>query len=113
MDRDKPFVGAHTPKITLPGDGQPAGIVQGQLALRKGKQYVGRIWLAGDPTAAPVKVSLVWGDGEDQRQTITIDTLAAITRKRRCSSPPAPTPTRAGLKSPPTAAARSTSARFR
>jgi len=77
MDRDKPFVGAHTPKITLPGDGRPAGIVQGALALRKGKQYVGRIWLSGDPKAAPVNVSLVWGDGRDQRQTITIDTIAS------------------------------------
>ncbi len=77
MDRDKPFVGGHTPKITLPGDGQPAGIVQGQLALRKGKQYVGRIWLAGPATAAPVKVSLIWGNGRDQRQTITIDTFTA------------------------------------
>ncbi len=73
MDRDKPFVGAHTPKIMLSGDGQSAGIVQGQLALRKGKQYVGRIWLAGEATAAPIKVSLVWGDGQDQRQTITVD----------------------------------------
>jgi alpha-N-arabinofuranosidase len=77
MDRDKPFVGAHMPKIALPGDGQAAGIVQGQLALRKGRQYVGRIWLAGDPAAAPAKVSLVWGDGPDQRQTIAVDALAA------------------------------------
>ena len=53
MDRDKPFVGAHTPKITLPGDGHPAGIVQGELALRRGKQYVGRIWLSGDSNGWP------------------------------------------------------------
>ncbi len=77
MDRDKPFVGDHTPKITLPGDGQAAGIVQAHLALVKGKQYVGRIWLAGDAKAAPVKVSLVWGDGQDQRQTIAVDAIAA------------------------------------
>jgi len=77
MDRQKPFVGAHTPKIMLTGDGQEAGIVQGQLALRKGKQYVGRIWLAGDAKAGPVKVSLVWGDGQNQRETIAVDTIAA------------------------------------
>jgi alpha-L-arabinofuranosidase len=77
MDRDKPFVGAHTPKIALPGDSHPAGIVQGNLALRQGKQYVGRIWLAGDSTAGPVKVSLVWGDDQEQRQTITVDAIAA------------------------------------
>ena len=74
MDRQKPFVGAHSPKII---GGQGAGIVQNNLALRKGKQYVGRIWLAGDATAVPVKVSLVWGNGNDQWQTITIDSLAA------------------------------------
>jgi alpha-L-arabinofuranosidase len=76
MDRQKPFVGDHTPQILLTGDGQAAGIVQGQLGLRKGKGYIGRIWLAGD-SAAPVTVSLVWGNGQDQRQTVTIDALTA------------------------------------
>ncbi len=76
MDRVKPFVGAQTPKIALPGGGQAAGIVQGQLALRQAKQYIGRIWLAGDRAAAPVQVSLVWGEGADQRQTIAIDAIA-------------------------------------
>jgi alpha-L-arabinofuranosidase len=75
MERDRPFVGAHTPKIAIPGDGQLAGIVQGNLALRKGMQYVGRIWLAGDPMAAPIQVSLVWGDAQDQRQTIAVKAI--------------------------------------
>ena len=70
METSNPFVGEHTPKIAAPG-----GIVQGELALRKGKEYVGRIWLAGDSNAAPVKVSLAWGDGPSDRQTITIDRL--------------------------------------
>ncbi len=69
------FVGNHTPEITLPGDEKPGGIVQGGLGLIKGKAYVGRIWLAGDPQAAPVKVSLVWGEGPGGRQTVTAGKL--------------------------------------
>jgi alpha-N-arabinofuranosidase len=70
MEKTAPFVGSHTPKITAPG-----GMVQGELALRKGRRYVGRIWLAGEAGAAPVKVSLAWGDPPGDRQTITIDIL--------------------------------------
>ena len=80
MDRVNPFVGAQTPKITLPGGGQAAGIVQADLALRKGKQYVGRIWLACDPADMPVTVSLVWGNEPKQRETMCfarLDTIAA------------------------------------
>ncbi|MGA2034198.1 MAG: hypothetical protein ABSG68_18290 [Thermoguttaceae bacterium] len=72
MEKAGAFVGAHSPRIAAPG-----GFAQGALALRKGKHYVGRIWLAGDATAAPVKVGLVWGDGQDARQTIAVDTLSA------------------------------------
>ncbi len=70
MQKANPFVGDHTPSIAAPG-----GIVQGELALRRGKDYVGRIWLSGDPGAAPVRVSLVWGDGPRNRQTVTIPVL--------------------------------------
>jgi alpha-N-arabinofuranosidase len=70
MDAAEPFVGKQSPKITAPG-----GIVQGELGLVRAKPYVGRIWLAGDPDAAPVRVSLVWGDGPNDRQTVTVATL--------------------------------------
>ncbi len=72
MDKASPFVGAHTPQIAAPG-----GIAQGGLALRKGRKYVGRVWLACDAGAAPVKVSLAWGDGPGDRQTVPIDKLTA------------------------------------
>jgi len=71
METSEPFVGNHTPRVTAPG-----GIAQGELALRKGHKYVGHVWLAGQ-AAAPVKVSLVWGDGPDDRQTVTVERLAA------------------------------------
>lgn len=71
MDKIKPFTGAHTPRVTLTGKG-PGGIAQEALALVAGKEYVGRVVLAGDPGAAPVDVSLVWGDGPEARQTLGI-----------------------------------------
>ncbi|MFO0928495.1 MAG: alpha-L-arabinofuranosidase C-terminal domain-containing protein [Gemmataceae bacterium] len=74
MDKEKPFVGAHTPRCDAPG-----GIVQGDLALQKGRKYVGYVWLAGD--AGPVTVSLVWGDDADARQSVTIDALSATFAK--------------------------------
>lgn len=76
MDRNKPFVGDHTPSIRLPG-GESAGLSHGGLTVVSGKRYVGRIWLRGDPSAAPVRVSLVWGDGPDQRDTVEIRKLGA------------------------------------
>ncbi len=76
-DTEQPFVGDHSPKIALAGDCQPAGIAQGELALRRGKPYVGRIWLSGSNDAGPVSVSLVWGDGPRGRQTITIGPITA------------------------------------
>jgi alpha-N-arabinofuranosidase len=72
MEQSNPFVGTHTPRIAAPG-----GIAHGELALRKGRKYEGRVWLAGEAGAAPVKVSLAWGDGPGDRQTVTIDTLTA------------------------------------
>lgn len=72
MEKTDPFVGSHTPRVTAPG-----GIAQGDLALRKGHKYVGRVWLAGEAGAAPVKVSLVWGDGPEDRQTVTVEKLTA------------------------------------
>ncbi len=74
MDKAKPFTGAHTPRVTLAGNG-PGGIVQEALAIAEGKDYIGRVVLAGDPGAAPVNVSLVWGDGPDSRQTLAVKDL--------------------------------------
>ncbi len=72
--RESPFVGQHTPQVNLPGD-RVCGISQAGLGLVSGKQYVGRIWLAGSAEAGPVSVSLIWGDAADARQTIRIEKL--------------------------------------
>ncbi|GAB6166342.1 hypothetical protein JCM19992_23420 [Thermostilla marina] len=81
MATDAPFVGKHTPEITLPGDGTVCGIEQRGLGLVAGKEYDGRVWLAGDASAAPVSISLVWGDEADERSTISVDSLSSEYRK--------------------------------
>jgi alpha-N-arabinofuranosidase len=73
MDKEKPFVGDQSPRIEL-DSATPHGIRQSGLALVKGKQYTGRIYLRGTP-GSKVKVSLIWGAGENDRQTITIPAL--------------------------------------
>ncbi len=66
-----PYVGRHAVEIRLKGNGRPGGIFQGELALVNGKPYTGRIVLSADPDALPVEVSLVWGEGAEERQTIS------------------------------------------
>jgi alpha-N-arabinofuranosidase len=70
-----PYVGKHAPEIRMKGDGSPSGLVQNDLALVAGRKYIGRIVLAADPGAVPVEVSLVWGDGPAERQTISLNAL--------------------------------------
>ena len=74
MNREEPFVGTHSPQITTTSCDVEAGLLQAGLALRNGKKYVGRIWLAAPPKlqhAGPIQVSLVWGPSPKQRQTLT------------------------------------------
>ena len=67
-----PYTGVQAPEVRLKGNGEAGGIVQEGLAVLKGKSYVGRIVLAGDPGAVPVEVSLVWGDAPGARRTVTL-----------------------------------------
>jgi len=76
MVKAESFVGEQTPSVKLTGTGPGCGIVQGGLGLVKGRAYVGRVILAGDDTAGPIAVSLVWGPGEEGRQTVTVKRLA-------------------------------------
>jgi alpha-N-arabinofuranosidase len=70
-----PYVGVHAPEIRLTGDGIPGGIVQENLAVVAGREYVGRIVAAADPGALPLRVSLIWGPAPGDRQTIAINSL--------------------------------------
>ena len=80
MSTADPFVGRHTPEVSLGGDGSARGIEQGDLGLVKGKEYVGRIHLAG-AGADSVKVSLIWGPGVGQGQTVTVAGLGGTFAK--------------------------------
>jgi len=79
MDKDRPFVGDQSPRIDL-DSASAHGIRQSGFALVKGKKYVGRIYLRGTP-GSKVKVSLIWGEGENGRQTMTITALTNEYRK--------------------------------
>jgi alpha-N-arabinofuranosidase len=73
MDKDRPFVGDQSPRIALDAS-TPHGIRQSGLALVKDKQYTGRIYLRGT-AGSKVKVSLIWGEGANDRKTISFDAL--------------------------------------
>ena len=79
LDKEKPFVGDQSPRISL-DSATPHGIRQSGFALVKGKKYEGRIYLRGTP-GSKVKVALIWGAGDADRQTITIPALTSRLQK--------------------------------
>lgn len=77
MSTDKPFVGEHTPVVTLAEDAN-RGITQGGLGLVQGKAYVGYAILAGNGSA---EIELAWGSGEQDRAVEKIDGIGEGYRK--------------------------------
>lgn len=77
MVTEDAYVGEHTPRIALSGDGTPRGLLQERLGLVQDKAYSGRIVLGGGAQAGPVEVSLVWGGGANDRDTVVIDKINA------------------------------------
>ena len=75
MDSAHAYASDHAPLVTLAG-AEPRGIAQDGIALKGGVGYTGRIVVAGDP-GAHVAVSLVWGPGAADRQTIRLAPLTA------------------------------------
>ena len=76
MDKDRPFVGDQSPRIEL-DSAAPRGIRQSGITLVKGKKYAGRIYLRGT-AGSKVTVSLIWGEGANDRQIIS---FAALTNE--------------------------------
>ena len=79
MDTDHPYVGEHTPLVKL-SSSEAHGIQQAGLAVRKEKSYTGRIVLAGT-AGTTVKVSLIWGNADGDRQTVVINKIGPQYRK--------------------------------
>lgn len=75
MTEKRPYAGQHSPLITADDGSGTVGIRQGGLGLEKGKSYEGRIILRGDPSAAPVTVTLAWGEKKAESDTVTIERL--------------------------------------
>lgn len=73
MDSIHPYVGVSSPKIST-GNEIPQGIYQSGIAVVANKNYVGRIVLSGSSTVK-VMASLVWGEGPNQKSSVTIDPL--------------------------------------
>lgn len=74
LDSGHVFTGEHSPKVSASAD-EPRGFWQDRLALVGGKEYTGRIVLAGQGNVT-VQVALVWSDNSDERQSVQIDGLS-------------------------------------
>ena len=79
MDKEAPFVGDQSPRIALDAT-TPHGIRQSGIALVKDKVYNGRIYLRATP-GSKVSVTLSWGGGPNDRQTIAITPLTSQYKK--------------------------------
>jgi alpha-N-arabinofuranosidase len=77
MNKEKPFVGRHTPVIRNGG-----GIRQLDLGTVQGKTYVGHAWLksAGNGSAM-AEVILKWGDGESTQQGVKLKGIGSKYRR--------------------------------
>jgi alpha-N-arabinofuranosidase len=79
MDTNAPFVGDHAPLVKLDGT-EARGVRQAGLAIRQGRSYTGRVWLAGNRDVKAA-VSLVWGTNANERQTISVGRPGAAYKK--------------------------------
>jgi alpha-N-arabinofuranosidase len=79
MDKEHPYVGDQSPRIKLAGS-SARGIQQSELVLKKGMTYTGRVILAGTADAK-ISVSLIWGTGPDDRQTVSIPAIKSVFAK--------------------------------
>ncbi len=79
MDEKAPYTGEQSPLVKLEGK-EPRGFSQSGIAVRKGQAYIGRIMLAGSPSAV-IKVTLIWGKAASDRETVIIHALGAGYRK--------------------------------
>ena len=72
MDSHDPYVGKQSADVVVDGT-TPRGFGQAGIGLLKGKKYIGHLMLSGEP-GAKVQVTLTWGSGPDERQTVALPT---------------------------------------
>jgi len=73
--KEAAYAGEHSPRLALPGGERTLGLMQERLGLVEGRDYVGRIVLRGEGGAGPVSVSLAWGGGASERNTVVLESL--------------------------------------
>lgn len=73
LDSAHVFTGEHSPRVATVAN-EKRGFSQYRLSLVKGKEYTGRIVLAGESDVT-IQVSLVWGEKANERQTVEIENL--------------------------------------
>ena len=73
MDKTHAYVGEHAPAVFVDVVA-PRGIVQYGLGLRAGKDYTGYVILAATGSVK-AEVSLVWGPGSKDRQTVSLGAI--------------------------------------
>jgi alpha-N-arabinofuranosidase len=78
MDRTAPFVGEQSPCIALDTK-EVRGIAQKGLKVLAGKGYTGRVYLRANP-GTKVTVTLAWGPGEKDRQSVTLEPVSDYVR---------------------------------
>jgi alpha-N-arabinofuranosidase len=67
MDSVEPFVGKHSPRITVTDANQPAGIYQAGLHFEAGREYSGHIVLRTESPSLPITLAFTWGHGAGDR----------------------------------------------
>ena len=75
MDTQHPYVGTQSARIAVSPD-HVTGIGQSGIEVVRGRRYVGKLKLSGEPGVA-VSVALVWGDRPQDRQVVPLPTPGA------------------------------------
>lgn len=78
MDQEDSFVGEISPKLVLQGTDE-LGMQQSGMGLKRGKKYTGYLLLSGND--ATVKLSLIWGSGENQKESVTFNKVTPEYKK--------------------------------
>jgi alpha-N-arabinofuranosidase len=96
MDTKAPYVGAQSPSVTVDAASR-RGFSQAGIGLAKGKRYDGYVQITGDP-GAKVEVTLVWGPGSSDRQTVSLSAPSADWKRADFSFTPTTDTTDARLE---------------
>lgn len=91
MDSAHAYASSHVPRVSLDAN-EARGISEGNVAIVSGKSYTGRIVISGDPRAT-VSVSLVWGNGATNRQTVRLSPITNAWKTQRFNFTPPPAST--------------------